>query len=90
MSVCPICCEQFETYDKRKKYCSTECARNSHLDRTKQMTADKRKQQRQETQYKCASAIVHRVIATHKIKTIDELVGDLLDKYYFREYNKKK
>lgn len=88
--ICPVCGKQFEIDDKRKKYCSAECARRSHLEQARLSSADCREQRRYEEQHKYISQIVHRIVSVHKIKTIDEMVTEIMDKYYIRRYNKDK
>ena len=44
--VCPVCGKNFETHDKRQKYCSAECAKQAKLERNQKYKKPEGKRQK--------------------------------------------
>lgn len=78
---CPICGKQFETHDKRKKYCSIECARRARSSQNYTWNKNDRDAKRMEWAKNEARDIL-RMAST---LTVDQLAY-----YIYNNYEKKR
>lgn len=78
IKTCPICEKHFETHDKRKKYCSIQCARRAKINNNSERNKDYREEKRWDWAYSEAEKI-------QRIRGIDELAG-----HVYNSYSKKK
>lgn len=80
IKVCPVCGKEFETHDKRKKYCSRECARRAKFNQHNNWNKGKREEERMEWAKNEARDIL-RMAST---LTVDQLAY-----YIYNNYNKR-
>lgn len=79
-SVCSICGREFETHDKRKKYCSRECARQAKLNQNNNWNKVEREEKRINWAKDEARYLNHLAYETG----VDELAD-----YIYNNYNKR-
>lgn len=82
-SVCSICGREFETHDKRKRYCSRECARQAKLNQNNNWNKVEREEKRIEWAYQEADKLSEIVITT------GGSYMDMLADYIYNNYNKR-
>lgn len=83
IKICPICGEQFETHDRRKKYCSTECARHAKISQNNNWNKGEREEKRLKWVHEEAYKIYELALEENAYG-----MDDLVD-YIYNNYNKR-